>query len=377
MMDDLQQAGALLAAERRAALLAILHTEGSLRIADLTNRLGVTAMTLRRDLAQLEAKGLATRVHGGAIRSSGSMTDTPRAALAASAARGNEEGELPKIGILVPGVEFYWPEVIDGLQARARADGFQVVLRVSSYQAADERVTLDRLAETDGLVGLILATAADPRRDPRLTEWLEDCELPTVLMEREAFGSPASRVWETAVSDHALGARMAVEHLAELGHRRVGLALSKESPTARKVVAGWQAATKELGLSREEHFERLVPNVQHPDFHEQADDIVTTAVERGVTGLLVHSDPEAFAVVQYAQERGLAVPGDLSVMSYDDVAAYKYTPALTAVRPAREAVGFAALGILTRRIADPDRPVHRIIVSPVLNIRESTGPAPK
>ena len=55
-----------LAFTRRAALLEALHREGTVRVSELTDELGVTAVTIRRDIAQLAKDGLVRRVHGGA-----------------------------------------------------------------------------------------------------------------------------------------------------------------------------------------------------------------------------------------------------------------------------------------------------------------------
>ena len=116
--------------------------------------------------------------------------------------------------------------------------------------------------------------------------------------------------------------------------------------------------------SSEEHFERLAPDRHRPEFAKAISEVVDTALASGTTALLAHSDPEAFAIVQNAQDRGLSVPGDLSVVAYDDEVAGLFSPALTAVRPPRSAVGHAAVDLLAKRIEDPSRPVHRVAISP-------------
>lgn len=93
-----------------------------------------------------------------------------------------------------------------------------------------------------------------------------------------------------------------------------------------------------------------------------------------ITALVVHSDPEAMAFVDLALNRGISVPGDLSVIAYDDEVAQLFTPALTAVSPPRGAVGRAAIDLVARRIDDPSRPVHRVTLNPTLNVRGSTAP---
>ena len=68
-----------------------------------------------------------------------------------------------------------------------------------------------------------------------------------------------------------------------------------------------------------------------------------------------------------ALARGISVPGDLSVIAYDDEVAELFTPALTAVSPPRAAVGAAAVDLVIR-------PVHRVTLNPTLKVRGSTAP---
>jgi DNA-binding LacI/PurR family transcriptional regulator len=102
--------------------------------------------------------------------------------------------------------------------------------------------------------------------------------------------------------------------------------------------------------------------------------VLDAVLAAGVTALLVHSDREAMAIVDLALAKGLSVPGDLSLIAYDDEFAELFTPALTGVAPPRAAIGRAALDLLLARIADPDRPAHRVMLSPALNVRASTAP---
>ncbi|WP_407320035.1 substrate-binding domain-containing protein [Isoptericola halotolerans] len=374
-----------LPAERRARLLAALHRDGVVRVADLTAELDVTAVTVRRDIVQLEQEGLLRRVHGGAVPTGGDASD-PVGTTDSTGTTGTTEAPAPSsdarsgpagaVGILVPSLDYYWPGVVRGMEAEARQHGLRVVLRGSSYEADDERPALERLAQIENVRGLVVAPRVDGSRCAEVARWLVDSEIPHVLVEREATLGPHREVLESVVSDHALGALMAVHHLAGLGHRRVGLVLSRESPTSRKVAAGWRAACADLGLTSEEHFERLAPDRLSPEFPGVVDDVVATVVRSGTTALLVHADAEASIVAQRAMESGLAVPGDLSVVAYDDEVAGLFSPAMTAVRPPRDAVGRAAVDLLAKRVADPDRPVHRTAISPQLIVRESTGPAP-
>jgi DNA-binding LacI/PurR family transcriptional regulator len=93
--------------------------------------------------------------------------------------------------------------------------------------------------------------------------------------------------------------------------------------------------------------------------------------------LLVHADREAIGVLERAQDKGMHVPDDLAVASYDDEVAAASDPPLTAVRPQKHRLGALAAELALARVGDPvDRPVHRIVLWPTLAVRESCGSPP-
>ena len=353
-----------LAASRRGLLLERLARNGVLRVAELAAELGVTPVTIRRDLVQLEDEGLLTRVHGGAVPPE--FQPEPEAPSASGT-----------IAVLVPSLDYYWPGVIRGMEDAARACGMRILLRGSSYEPEDERPVLKRLLLGESVRGLVFAPNADSPYAPDVVAWLAREKLPCVLVERDAVRPDTREPFESVTTDHAHGAILAAQHLADLGHRRVGLLLSRFSPTSRKIATGWKAACRQLGLDRTEHFEQIIPDRRTTEFATALDQALDTALESGTTGLLVHSDPEAIALVERALGRGIRVPGDLSIIAYDDEVADLYYPALTAVSPPRAAVGQAAVELITRRLADPDCPGHRVLLSPSLVQRESTAPVRK
>ena len=359
-----------LAPVRRAYILDALARGGVIRSSQLIEELGVTPVTLRRDLAQMEQEGLLNRVHGGAVPAEGADAG------ASGAPEGVAPGSRGTIAVLVPSLSFYWPTVVRGIEAEARRHGFRVLLRGASYELQDERPALERLVGSEHVRGLIVAPNTDMPHAQEVVQWLAECGVPSVLAERDAFVLPAKEPAESATSDHALGAMIAARHLAALGHRKVGLVISRTSPTSRKIEAGWEAACRELGITAAEQFEHLLPARTSPHFSDTVNATLDTAVATGTTGLLVHSDPEAMAFVDLALNRGISVPDDLSLIAYDDEIAELFSPALTAVSPPRFSVGEAAADLLIRRLDDPERPVRRVLLSPTLNVRESTAPPP-
>ncbi|MDR2723505.1 MAG: substrate-binding domain-containing protein [Cellulomonadaceae bacterium] len=372
-----------LAAERHAHLLAALARDGAVRVADISATLGVTPVTVRRDISELDRLGLLRRVHGGAV----TRSDTPRPAGTPSGTTSPTTViTAASLGVMVPSLDYYWPGIVAGMEAEASERAVGITLRGSSYSVHDERPALENLAHTDGVQALVIAPRTDRGRAGEIVDWLAASGLPTVLVERDAgIDMTAATPSETdpqspggidvVRSDHTLGAALAVRHLLALGHQRLGLVVTTHSPTSAFIARGWRAACAELGVKKTRLFEAATPARDTADFSAAIDAALETALTKGTTGLLVHSDPEAFAIVQHAQERGLSIPGDLSVIAYDDEVAGKFSPALTAVQPPREAIGRGAVTLAVNRLANPRRPAHRLLIAPQLVQRQSTAPA--
>ena len=354
---------------RRAQLLDALQRQGTVRVSELTDVLGVTPITIRRDIAQLASEGLVTRVHGGAT-----LITQAEDAGEDLAPAGSEQPGAHTIGIFVPSLDYYWPEVVRGAEEEARIHGLKIVLRGSSYENDDDRPQLARLIEQAGVDGLVIAPRMNTPSAVETMDWLVATGIPVVLVERSATVGPHHAAVESVVSDHALGAALAVRHLASLGHARVGLAISRQSPTSPHVRRGWLEAAQECGFAATDTVDVLVPSPRSAEWEPTLDEVLDRCLATGTTALLVHADAEAMAIVQRCEARGISVPGDLSVVAYDDEVAGLFTPALTAVRPPRQSIGRAAVQLRAARLTEPGRPTHRIVISPSLRIRESSTP---
>ncbi|MGM1057647.1 substrate-binding domain-containing protein [Saccharothrix sp. Mg75] len=358
-----------LPSERRARLVELLRRRGTVRVRDLADELDVSAITVRRDITLLAGEGLVRRVRGGAASAPTAANGVPRVAEPLAA----DPRTRLTVGMVVPSLDYYWPDVVRGVREAAAGADVRVVLRGATYEAADERRQLARLVEAVGVDGLLVAPTTTGDEGEALVRWLRSVDVPVVLIERTPADSHREPV-ESVVSDHPRGAAMAVRHLAERGHRRIGVSTTVTSPTSPHVRRGWREACEQLGLPVEG-----VPDVGTVDRRDTAwpaalDDLLDACVASGTTALLVHSDPEAISLVERCQERGIGVPGDLAVVTYDDEVAELSDPPLTAVRPPKAAVGRAAVALLAARLRDPDpdRPAHRVVVEPRLIVRSSS-----
>jgi DNA-binding LacI/PurR family transcriptional regulator len=369
-----------LPAERRAGIEAALHRDGIVRISQLAQDLGVAAVTLRRDLAQMERRGLLVRVHGGAVPTgprtgSDDSAEGPRGVGAQSAQNVEQERTPlthPKIAALAPSLSYYWPGIVAGMREQAKAEGYDLVVRGASYELQDERPLLQRLVDSQDITGLLVAPNTEAEHASETLAWLEESGLPYVLVERNALHPETHAPMESATTDHALGGYLAASHLASLGHQRVGIVLSQDSPTSQKIAQGWHQACEELGMQPSHTMESMLPDRNSPDFPTAVDQALEDMTAAGITGLLVHPDAEAMAIGDLALNRGISIPEDLSLVAYDDEVASLFTPSLTAVSPPRHQVGRAAVRLLADRLRNPERVVHRVVLSPSMQVRDST-----
>ncbi|GAA2674630.1 MULTISPECIES: substrate-binding domain-containing protein [Actinoplanes] len=336
----------LLQAQRHERLLGRVRDHGAIRVRELARDLGVSELTIRRDIAALAARNLVTRVHGGAT-----LPAQPRPAL--------RPRQAWTIGMVVPSLDFYWPPIVAGARAAAAALGVTIQLRGSRYDPAEDRRQIGRLVDEQQVQGVLLAPCLSPApaEADRMIDWIGGLPVPAVLVERQPRRwSPAARRIEWVRSDHGLGLEMAVRHLGDQGHRRIGLVLSAGSPTSAYLARGWA----DLGLPDDLVF-------------AGPDPAVAACGRGGPTALIVHSDPDAIAIARALAGAGLDVPGDLALVSYDDEIAHLAEPALTAVRPPKNHVGRIAVELMVSRLLSGDRrPVQGVLVAPELMIRESS-----
>lgn len=361
---------ALLPAQRRARVVELLRERGTVRVDDLATELDVSTITVRRDIAQLTEEGLVRRLRGGAALSQGSRVDV-------ASSQTGEDGSLRQLtfGMVVPSLDYYWPDVIRGARAAAATASIRIELRGVTYEARDERGQLMRLVKSSGVDGLLVAPTTTGPEGEELIRWLQTLDTPVVLMERTATVGPYQEAMESVVSDHALGAGMAVRHLAALGHRRIGLATTLGSPTSPHLRSGWRRACEELGLVLDGTPEVQTADRRSPSWQAELDNLLDHCLASSTGALLVHADLEAISLVERCQERGIRIPDDLAIVTYDDEVAALSDPPLTAIRPSKTEIGRAAVALLAARLRDedgPERPVYRIVVGPRLVVRSST-----
>ncbi|WP_199550563.1 LacI family DNA-binding transcriptional regulator [Streptomyces sp. N35] len=172
--------------------------------------------------------------------------------------------------------------------------------------------------------------------------------------------------------DDASAVEQSWRHLASLGHERIGLVLgpADHMPSQRKLIGARAAAKTAGGSLPDEHVVRGMFSL------EGGQAAATRLIDAGVTGLICASDPQALGAVRAARRRGLDVPREISVVGYDDSAFMNCTePPLTTVRQPIEAMGRAAVELLSLQIAGSSVPSEELLFEPELVVRGSTAQA--
>ncbi|MFD0784861.1 LacI family DNA-binding transcriptional regulator [Micromonospora azadirachtae] len=195
---------------------------------------------------------------------------------------------------------------------------------------------------------------------------LTDRGLPVVLVNAgvDELGFPR------VSTDDAVAVEQAYGHLRSLGHERIGMVLGPEGhvPSRRKLaavarIAGWADPA--------EWVERSSFSM------EGARVAASKLVDRGVTGVICASDVLALGAIRAVRRLGRSVPGDVSVVGYDDSAFMTCTdPPLTTVRQPIETMGQAAVDLLVTQIEGAGVLHDELLFEPELVVRGSTAPAP-
>jgi LacI family transcriptional regulator len=252
------------------------------------------------------------------------------------------------IGLLIPSLDNVgFADVTHGIQRAAAEEGKLVLLveaealTVSDKQASDE--VYERLVG-DGLVdGLIVAFAA--LKDRHVSS-LSERGIPLVLVNRRSSGISGS-----VVVDDLRGSRMAVEHLASLGHQRIAfIGLEGDTDTAQRRRQGYLDAMGDAGLGSESHREQAEPPTVEGG-RDGIERLLATDRDERPTAIFVASLMSALGVRAGLVARGLRIPEDVALIAFNDhPIAEHLDPALTTVRMPNLEMGQMAVQLLLKAI---------------------------
>jgi LacI family transcriptional regulator len=243
-----------------------------------------------------------------------------------------------------------------------------VILCNSDGDPDKEARYLDVLAEERVQGILIVPASADGGR--RL-QALRERGIAVVLLDRRATQASHCSV---SVDDVA-GGRLAVRHLLELGHRRIAFVGSGAVRQVKDRLRGATEAVVRAGCPRDQLIVVPVPALNVQGGRAAAAALAAIPASLRPTAAFCVNDLVALGLIQGTTRLGLAVPGELSVVGYDDIDfAESAVVPLSSVRQPRQELGRAAAELLAEEVSGGPHEHRRVVLQPELVVRASTAP---
>lgn len=253
--------------------------------------------------------------------------------------------------------------LVIGVEETARSNGYSVFL-CSSYRDADREEEVIRSFYERRVTGVIVTGS---QIDAGYLQLRERFPLPIVLVNFSAYPHSVS-------TDNQAGARQAVEHLVQLGHRRIAYVANRRSQgTNFDRFTGYKAVLARYDIPPEKRL--LVEGDGTLAGGVQAMQQLL-ALSQPPSAVFCFNDMTAMGVLHALDQAGLQVPRDCSVIGFDnlELASY-YCPPLTTVHQPSYHLGQRAMRMLLKLIQDGDD-VQAEVLPAELIVRGTTGPAP-
>jgi DNA-binding LacI/PurR family transcriptional regulator len=255
------------------------------------------------------------------------------------------------------------------LARSAEAAGYHIL--TFTYALADQIAVYDELIRTGRVDGFIIGSTV--RDDPRI-RFLIDAGFPFV-----SFGR-ANAAWDFlwVDTDGARGIGDAVDYLVRLGHRKIAMAAWPEESLAGSArLEGYYAGLARAGIAPNPAYCIRGEHSEQSGRDALAALCALPAAERP-TAIVAVSDLVAIGIMNEAEQRGLVVGSDLSVIGFDDAPMTQYLrPALTTLEQPIEQIGARLIEMLEAAIRGEPPAERQVLLPPRLIVRASSGPPPK
>lgn len=327
-------------------------------IADIATKLGISKSTVSKALnnatdvsADMRKKVLETAVELGYTNRRNS-------------------GSVKKICILIENMDYETPnqfgyDIIKGFQQMAEPEGW--VVDVVPMTIEFEKLTPYRvfMLEHGYQAAFVLGFSL-------LDPWMDEfpvCQIPTVLYDNYIKNNPCIA---SVGCDSQEGFDLAVRHLTDLGHKKIGLISGPlDSYILRARYNAYINAMRRYGLEVNEDNIGLGYYVS-----ESTRTYIPKLMDQGVTAILFSHDIRAISAITECMDRSIQIPQDLSIIGFDDLPMTAYTePPLTTIRQDR--IGLGKCGFYATTCLLNNLPIGSILLRAPLIVRSSTGPAPE
>jgi LacI family transcriptional regulator len=266
--------------------------------------------------------------------------------------------------VIVPDIQNpLFPPIIRGIDDRLGEAGYTPLIANTDNDPVRERVDFEAM-RARAVDGFVTATA---RLDHELLDEFAGLGIPLVLVNRRVVdGSLPS-----ATADDRAGVRIAVEHLASLGHRKIAhLAGPQDVSTGRQRREGFQEAMEAAGL--DPSLVRVGRAFTEPEGARLCEELL--ADTREVTAIVAGNDLMALGCYDVFAELGIGCPNDVSVAGFNDMPfAGRFAPPLTTVRIPHYEIGVAAAQLLLDLLQGSHDGQNEVVLPVELAVRGSTA----
>ncbi len=301
--------------------------------------------------------------------------DTARRVMAAAAKLGYRPNPVARslrtrrshtVGVLIPDLNNpLFPPIVRGLEDKLAAAGYVALIGNTDADASRERLIFEQMRARH-VDGFVLATAT---LHDRLLAEVAAADLPVVLMNRlsQDYSFPSVSV------DNEQGARMAVNHLARLGHTRIAhIAGPQEASTGVSRLRGFREGMAAHGLEIAEDLIAYAGRYTVEEGARCVRELLT--VQDGFTAVAAANDMLAVGCYAALDEADLQCPDDISVIGFNDMPFIdRLRPPLTSVRFPHYQLGTEAAQLLLERIGEREGPVKILYLAPELVVRKSVA----
>jgi LacI family transcriptional regulator len=301
--------------------------------------------------------------------------DTARRVAAAAARLGYRPNPVARslrtrrshtVGVLIPDLNNpLFPPIVRGLEDKLAAAGYVALIGNTDADASRERLIFEQMRARH-VDGFVLATAT---LHDRLLAEVAAADLPVVLMNRlsQDYSFPSVSV------DNEQGARMAISHLARLGHTRIAhIAGPQEASTGVSRLRGFREGMAAHGLEVTEDLITYAGRYTVEEGARCVRELLT--VPGGFTAVAAANDMLAVGCYAALDEAGLQCPDDISVIGFNDMPFIdRLRPPLTSVRFPHYQLGTEAAQLLLERIGAREGPVKILYLAPELVVRKSVA----
>ncbi|MDR3588849.1 MAG: LacI family DNA-binding transcriptional regulator [Negativicutes bacterium] len=282
-------------------------------------------------------------------------------------ATGNKTKKTNTLGLIIP-YEYdsvftnpFYAEVMRGILAEAAREGYFILN--CSYRDNSEYISIFKQKRVAGFI--IVSPSAD---NYDLFDRFNDVGIPYVATAK----IPSAKSLNYVDVDNSHGAMLAVDHLVSLGHRRIAIITGPKFLVSHEDrLAGYKLGLIQNDLPYQSQYIKFGDNSIESGFTAAKELLV---LEEKPTAFFAAADMMAIGVIKALQSEGYAVPGDVSVIGFDNIPMAEYIePPLTTIGQPANRKGAEACRMLIQFLED-GYPVQKSILPVELKVRDTTGP---